>query len=155
MSFFIFYLCLTIHKRHFFAVIWLPWGQLWPITLRGEIGVLENFTNFTAKHLCQSFFFNKPAGLRRTTLLEKRVWHMCFPVNFMKFLRAPFCRAPPNDCFYTLLSFLESHTFHCEPCNKVFSVNPVERLAVFKPVTLTCARNILIYVYCFSVKCTI
>ena len=27
-------------------------------------GVLEKFTKFTAKHLCQSLFFNKVAGLR-------------------------------------------------------------------------------------------
>ena len=27
-------------------------------------GVLGNFTKFTGKHLCQSLFFNKVAGLR-------------------------------------------------------------------------------------------
>ena len=43
--------------------------------------VLRNFTNFTGKHLDQSFF-NKVAGLR--------FWYSCFPVNFAKFLRAPF-----------------------------------------------------------------
>ena len=36
-------------------------------------GVLGNFTNFTGKHLCQSFFFNKVAGLRPVTLLKKRL----------------------------------------------------------------------------------
>ena len=30
------------------------------------------------------------AGLRPTTLLKKRLWHRCFPVNFVKFRRAPF-----------------------------------------------------------------
>ena len=29
-------------------------------------------------------------GLRPTTLLRKRLWHSCFPVNFVKFLRTPF-----------------------------------------------------------------
>ena len=29
-------------------------------------------------------------SLRPTTLLKKRVWHRCFPVNFAKFLRKPF-----------------------------------------------------------------
>ena len=38
-------------------------------------GVLRNFTKFTGKHLCQSVFFNKVAGLR---------------LNFAKFLRTPF-----------------------------------------------------------------
>ena len=53
-------------------------------------GVLRNFPKFTGKHLCQSLFFNKVAGLRPSTLLKKRLWHRCFPVNFVKFLRTPF-----------------------------------------------------------------
>ena len=51
---------------------------------------LKNFTKFTGKHLCQSIFFNKVAGLKPATLLKKRLWHRCFPVNFVKFLRTPF-----------------------------------------------------------------
>ena len=53
-------------------------------------GVLRNFSKFTGKHLCQSLFFNKVASLRPKTLLKKRLWHRCFPVNFEKFLRTPF-----------------------------------------------------------------
>ena len=53
-------------------------------------GVLTNFTKFTGKHLCQSLLFNKVTGLRPATLLKKRLWHRCFPVNFVKFLRTPF-----------------------------------------------------------------
>ena len=53
-------------------------------------GVLRNFAKFTGKHLCQSLIFNKVAGLRPATLLKKRLWHRCFPVNFAKFLRTPF-----------------------------------------------------------------
>ena len=53
-------------------------------------GVLSNFTKFTGKHLCQSLVFNKVAGLRPATLLKKRLWHRCFLVNFVKFLRTPF-----------------------------------------------------------------
>ena len=45
--------------------------------------VLKNFTKFTRKHLCQSLFFNKVA------LLKTRLWHRCFPVNLVKFLRPP------------------------------------------------------------------
>ena len=33
--------------------------------------------------------FNKVAGLRAATLLEKGLWHRRFPVNFAKFLRTP------------------------------------------------------------------
>ena len=43
-------------------------------------GVLRNFTKFTGKHLCQSLFFNKVAGLRPASLSKKRLWHRCFPV---------------------------------------------------------------------------
>ena len=34
-------------------------------------------------------WFNKVAGLRPVTLLKKRLWHRCCPVNFSKFLRTP------------------------------------------------------------------
>ena len=43
-------------------------------------GVLRNFAKFTWKPLCQSLFFFK----------KERLWHRCFPVNFAKFLSAPF-----------------------------------------------------------------
>ena len=52
-------------------------------------GVLRNFTKFTGKHQSQSLLFNKVAGLRLVTVLKKRVWHRCFPVNFVKFPRTP------------------------------------------------------------------
>ena len=45
-------------------------------------GALRDFAKFTGKHLCQSLFFNK--------FLKKRLWHMFFHVNFVKFLRTPF-----------------------------------------------------------------
>ena len=53
-------------------------------------GVLRNFAKFTGKHLCQSLFFNNVEALRPATLLKKRLWHRCFPVNCAKFLRTPF-----------------------------------------------------------------
>ena len=33
--------------------------------------VLRNFTKFTGKHLCQSLFFNKAAGLMLATFLKR------------------------------------------------------------------------------------
>ena len=36
-------------------------------------GVLRNFVKFTGKHLCQSLFFNKVAGLMSATLLKKKL----------------------------------------------------------------------------------
>ena len=62
-------------------------------------GALRNFTKFTGKHLCQSLFFNKVAGLRPATLLKKRLWHRRFPVNFVKFLRTPFLQNTSGGCF--------------------------------------------------------
>ena len=44
--------------------------------------VFRNFPKFIGKQLCQSLFFNKVAGLELATLIKKRLWHKCFPVNF-------------------------------------------------------------------------
>ena len=44
-------------------------------------GFLKNVAKFTGKQLCQGLFFNKVAALRSATLLKKRLWHSCFPVN--------------------------------------------------------------------------
>ena len=52
--------------------------------------VLRNLAKFTGKHLRQSLFFDKVAGLRPATLLKNRPWHRHFPVYFAKFLRTPF-----------------------------------------------------------------
>ena len=41
-----------------------------------KIGILESFTKFAKQHL------------QAATLLKKRLWHMCFFVNFVKFLRS-------------------------------------------------------------------
>ena len=35
-------------------------------------------------------FFNNVAGLRPANLLQKRLGHKCFPVNFAKFLKITF-----------------------------------------------------------------
>ena len=67
-------------------------------------GVLENFAKLTGKHLCQSLFFNKVAGLRPATLLKKKLWHRCFPVNFAKFLRTTFFI---EHLWWLLLKFFE------------------------------------------------
>ena len=56
-------------------------------------------------------FFNKVADIRPATLLKKRLWHRCFPVNFAKFLKHFFYRTLPvgaymhSSIMYTVLSF--------------------------------------------------
>ena len=53
-------------------------------------GVLRNFIKFTGKHLRQSLSFNTVTGLRFATLLNNRLWHRCFPGDFIRFPRTPF-----------------------------------------------------------------
>ena len=74
-------------------------------------GVLRNFAKFTGKHLCQSLFLNKVAGLRSATLLKKKLWHRRLPVKFAKFLRTPFLqntswRLLLNNYSLSILTFL-------------------------------------------------
>ena len=44
-------------------------------------GVLEDFTKFAGKRMCQNLFFNKVVDL-----FKKRLWHRCSPVIFSTFL---------------------------------------------------------------------
>ena len=53
-------------------------------------GALRNCAKFTEKHLCQSLFFIKVAGLRACNFIKKETLAQCFPVNFAEFLRTPF-----------------------------------------------------------------
>ena len=69
-------------------------------------GVLKNLTKFKGKHLCQRLFFNKVA-----TLLKKRLWHRCFPVNFVKFLRTPIST---EDLWWLLLKYVRREDLYGE-----------------------------------------
>ena len=75
-----------------------------------EKSVLKNFVKSTGKHLCHSPFFNKVAGLEPATLLKKRLWYKCFPVNFAKFLRTPFLQNTYGQLLLIFYFFL-SNTF--------------------------------------------
>ena len=81
--------------------------------------VLRNLTKFKGKHLCQSLFFNKVAGLRPATLLKKRLWHRYFPVNFAKFLRTPFF----TEHLWWLLLSKASKLFHQDSVPVIFQSN--------------------------------
>ena len=68
-------------------------------------GIRRNFTKFTGKHMCQSLFFNKLAGLSPATLLKERkrdsgtgvfLWILW---NFYEHL---FHRTPLDDCFWQI-----------------------------------------------------
>ena len=48
--------------------------------------VFVEISQNSQENTCARFSFT----LRRATLLKKRLWHRCFPMNFAKFLRTPF-----------------------------------------------------------------
>ena len=82
-------------------------------------GVLRNFAKFTGKHLCQSLFLNKVAGLRPATLLKTRVWHRCFTCEFCEISRNNvFHRISPlrwlvlKVCFLYTLTLKSPHFLH-------------------------------------------
>ena len=72
-----------------------------------------NFAKFIVKHLGQSFFFNKVAGLRPATLLKKILWHRCFSVTFVKSKRLPLSHNTSGQLLPKQLRFVEACL---EPC---------------------------------------
>ena len=84
---------------------------------------LEILQNSQESTCGRDSFFNKVAGLRPATLfkkslrpatlLKKSLWHKCFPVNFMKFLRATFLQK-----FTTPNKVIEAVAQNC--CAKAF-----------------------------------
>ena len=50
------------------------------------------FRKIYRKTPAAEYFFNK---VRAATLLKKRLWYRCFPVNFAKFLRTSFSQNTP------------------------------------------------------------
>ena len=76
-------------------------GQKQPSEVFYKKVVLWNFTKFTGKYLCLCLFFNKVAGLRPEvcSFIKKRLWHRCFPVDFVKSLRTPFLQNTSGRLF--------------------------------------------------------
>ena len=71
-------------------------GVLW------KKGDLIKFAKFNGKHLRQSRFFNKVAGLQARNFIKKETLVQTFPVNFANFLRTSFLQ----NTFGRLLLFL-------------------------------------------------
>ena len=74
-------------------------------------GVLGNFAKFTEKHLRQSLFFNKVA--RPATLLKKRLWRRCVPVNFCEISKNTF------SAEHLRMTASETHFFTDSPYKKM------------------------------------
>ena len=88
--------------------------------------VLRNFEKFTGKHLCQSLLFHEVTDLRPATLLKKRLWNRCFPVNFSKFLRTPsvtehlrwlLLKTPANQLIFRE-ELVELQLYYCRTCSQ-------------------------------------
>ena len=62
-----------VKPSDFRLVTWLRSSHQEVFCEKGVLSNLRNFTKSTGKHLCQSLFFNKVAGLRSTTLIKKRL----------------------------------------------------------------------------------
>ena len=62
--------------------------------------------------------FNKDVGLRPATLLIKNLWHKCFPVNFVKFLRTRFLQNTLRTTAPLYLKKLELRTIQNDTTRK-------------------------------------
>ena len=66
---------------------------------KGSISLKFLFTKYFKKEsncACDKYrTFEKPSSRGPATLLKKRLWQRCFPVNIVKFLRTPL-----DDCFW-------------------------------------------------------
>ena len=97
------------------------------------------------ENTCARVLFNKVAGLRPATLLKKWLWHRCFPVNFVKFLRTPFFyRTPLMAAFVCKVK----KAFK-SPIN-LFSLSLVyvfEKLQKQSPLSLTLLKKILVQLF--------
>ena len=88
--------------------------QKQPLEVFCKKDVLKNFAKSTGKRLCQSLFFNRVVGLRSATLLKKKLWHRCFPVNFAKFLRTPFVQKTSGQLLIWTTASETSNTKYLE-----------------------------------------
>ena len=112
--------------------------------------VPRNFPKFTGKHLCQSPCFNKIACLSPATLLKKRLWRRCFPVNFAKFLRAPFLTEHLWWLLPNIRYLLSTERFRISMFPKVDLLPPV--VLAHKCFTFDLSKNFEVFISLFEVK---
>ena len=78
-------------------------------------GVLRNFIKFTRKHLCQSLFFDKVAGLRHATLIIKETLAQVFSSEFYEISKNTFSYRTPlvaAFAFWNILTLFFHENFH-------------------------------------------
>ena len=101
--------------RFFFTV-------LWQLLLKHIFGRISGRGNVVEENVRKgSFFYLSDANgavlvsllsilnMRPATLLKKKLWHRCFPVNFVKFLRTPFLQNTSERLLLQPLSLLLKH----------------------------------------------
>ena len=62
-------------------------------------GVLEKKVFLRISQNSQENTCARVSGLRPATLLKKRLWHRCFPANFVKLSRTPFLQNTSGGWF--------------------------------------------------------
>ena len=78
----------------------------------------------------------KVVGLRFATLLKKRLWHRCFPVNFVEFLRTPLF----IEHLWWLLLFRDGP-------KQIVATTPKKALLIALPFLWTFSMNLRTRVY--------
>ena len=61
--------------------------------------VLLELSQYLQENTCARVSFLIKVRPWPGTLLKKRLWHRCFPVNLAKFLRTPFSQITSGACF--------------------------------------------------------
>ena len=77
--------------------------------------ILQNSQETT----CAKVFSNKVTSLKPATLLKKRIWHRCFPVNFRKFLETPFLYSTSGGCLWKKMFLEISQNSEENTCDRV------------------------------------
>ena len=89
--------------------------------------MLLKIPEISQENTCVGASFFKP---RPATLSKKRLWHICFPMNFTKFLRTPFF----IEHFHCLLLLTSTRIqYWYSSCLLVASA-----LSIFTPIPICC-----------------
>ena len=86
-----------------------------PITNQMVTRVSQTYPHLQNLRLADSFdkqLMNRSSRPEPATLLKKRLWHRCFPVNFAKFLRTPFLQNTSGGCFCMNIDILIGTDFY-------------------------------------------
>ena len=121
-----------------------------------EKNLLKSFGKFKGQKSCVgvSFLIESPA-LRRATLLKKKLWFRCFPMNFMNSLRTPIST---EQLWWILLKSYQHISCHwflyiytpCKHEKKLWSSNHFSRGCRKKLVTWNRLKNSYYQIKCYK-----